>query len=41
MIGLFFIGMGAILIASVIGWFIVNNYILKNKNESPKFDDLD
>tara|TARA_R100001510_G_scaffold45044_1_gene41664 strand:- start:220 stop:345 length:126 start_codon:yes stop_codon:yes gene_type:complete len=41
MIGLFFIGMGAILIASVIGWFIVNNYVLKNKNELPKFDDLD
>jgi hypothetical protein len=40
-IGLFFIGMGAILFAAFIGWMIINKIILKNKNESPKFDDLD
>lgn len=41
MIGLFFVGMGAILIAALVGWYIINNYILKNKKDTPKFDDLD
>ena len=39
MIGLFFVGMGAILIAALISsWYIINNYILKNKKDTPKFD---
>jgi hypothetical protein len=41
MIGLFFIGMAAIIVAAFIGWMIINKIIFKNKNESPKFDDLD
>ena len=31
MIGLFFVGMGAILIAALVGWYIINNHILKIK----------
>jgi hypothetical protein len=30
MIGLFFVGMGAILIGALITWYIINNYVLKD-----------
>ena len=30
MIGLFFLGMGVILVGGLITWYIINNYVLKN-----------
>ena len=30
MIGLFFVGMGALLIGALIAWYIINNYVLKD-----------
>jgi hypothetical protein len=30
MIGLFFVGMGAILIGALIVWYVINNYVLKD-----------
>ena len=30
MIGLFFVGMGALLIGALIAWYIINNFVLKN-----------
>jgi hypothetical protein len=30
MIGLFFVGMGAILIGTLIVWYVINNYVLKD-----------
>ena len=30
MIGLFFVGMGAILIGGLITWYIINNYVLND-----------
>jgi len=30
MIGLFFVGMGALLIGALITWYIINNYVLKD-----------
>ena len=30
MIGLFFVGMGALLIGALITWYIINRYVLKN-----------
>ena len=30
MIGLFFVGMGAILIGALIAWYVINNFVLKN-----------
>ena len=30
MIGLFFVGMGALLIGGLIAWYIINNYVLKD-----------
>jgi hypothetical protein len=30
MIGLFFVGMGAILIGALITWYVINNFVLKN-----------
>jgi hypothetical protein len=30
MIGLFFVGMGALLIGAFIAWYIINNYVLKD-----------
>jgi len=32
MIGLFFLGMGAILVGGLIAWYIINNYVV-NKDE--------
>ena len=30
MIGLFFLGMGVILVGGLITWYIINNYVLKD-----------
>jgi len=30
MIGLFFVGMGSILIGAWITWYVINNFVLKN-----------
>ena len=30
MIGLFFLGMGVILVGGLITWYVINNYVLKN-----------
>jgi hypothetical protein len=30
MIGLFFVGMGVLLIGALITWYVINNYVLKN-----------
>ena len=30
MIGLFFVGMGALLIGALIAWYVINNFVLKN-----------
>jgi hypothetical protein len=30
MIGLFFVGMGALLIGALITWYVINNFVLKN-----------
>ena len=30
MIGLFFVGMGALLIGALIAWYVINNYVLKD-----------
>ena len=30
MIGLFFVGMGGILIGALIIWYVINNYVLKD-----------
>jgi hypothetical protein len=30
MIGLFFVGMGVILIGALIVWYVINNYVLKD-----------
>mgnify|MGYP001361718858 FL=1 len=30
MIGLFFVGMGVILIGALIIWYVINNYVLKD-----------
>ena len=30
MIGLFFVGMGVILIGALIIWYVLNNYVLKD-----------
>ena len=38
MIGLFFVGMAAIFVAAIIGWFVINKFVLKDKDESKRFD---
>jgi hypothetical protein len=30
MIGLFFVGMGTMLIGALIVWYVINNYVLKD-----------
>jgi len=30
MIGLFFVGMGALLIGALITWYVINNFVLKD-----------
>ena len=30
MIGLFFLGMGVILVGGLITWYVINNYVLKD-----------
>ena len=32
MIGLFFVGMGVILIGALIIWYVINNYVLKDES---------
>ena len=34
MIGLFFIGMGATLIGALIGWFVINKFVVKDDEET-------
>ena len=41
MIGLFFVGMGAILIGGLITWYVINNFVLKKDKEPTRFDDLE
>ena len=41
MIGLFFVGMTAIFVAAIIGWFVINKFVLKDEKESKRFDDTE
>ena len=43
MIGLFFIGMGATLIGALIVWWVINNFVIKDKKKNFKgyYDDLE
>ena len=43
MIGLFFIGMGATLIGALIVWWVINNFVIKDKknNSKGRYDDLE
>ena len=41
MIGLFFVGMAASFVAAIIGWFVINKFVLKDKDESKRFDDTE
>ncbi len=41
MIGLFFVGMAAIFVAAIIGWFVINKFVLKDEKESKRFDDTE
>ena len=41
MIGLFFVGMGALLIGALITWYVINNFVLKKDKEPTRFDDLE
>ena len=32
MIGLFFVGIGVLLVGGLIAWYVINNYVLKDEN---------
>ena len=40
-IGMFFMGMIAIFIGAVAAWYIINNFVIKKKDEPTRFDDLE
>ena len=40
-IGMLAVGMIAIFIGAVAAWYIINNFVIKKKNEPTRFDDLE
>ena len=40
-IGMLAVGMIAIFIGAVAAWYIINNFVIKKKDESTRFDDLE
>ena len=40
-IGMLAVGMIAIFIGAVAAWYIINNFVIKNKDEPTRFEDLE
>ena len=40
-IGMLGVGMIAIFIGAVAAWYIINNFVIKKKDEPTRFDDLE
>ena len=40
-IGMLAVGMIAISIGAVAAWYIINNFVIKKKDEPTRFDDLE
>ena len=40
-IGMLAVGMIAIFIGAVAAWYIINNFVIKKKDEPARFDDLE
>ena len=40
-IGMLVVGMIAIFIGAVAAWYIINNFVIKKKDEPNRFDDLE
>ena len=40
-IGMLAVGMIAIFICAVAAWYIINNFVIKKKDEPTRFDDLE
>ena len=36
MIGLFFVGMGATLIGALIGWYVINKFVVKDEDQNTR-----
>ena len=39
MIGLFFVGMGVLIVGGLIAWYIINNYVIKKDENKKRYDD--